>query len=129
MSDSVFVEVEFFLLMLFSVVLPAAMYCFLMWKRAISRKTVALCGFLLVSKSGITIFLLQRLAIMARSTPSLLDDRIFDSGISFALYFIPILFAGIGVNMLSHALISHLADAERRFDLERGGDASAPAGD
>jgi hypothetical protein len=119
MRDSVFVEVEFFLLVLFSIVLPVSMYGYMMWKRAISRKTVLLFGFMLVAKSGVTIFLLQRLATMAKSTPSLLDDRIFNSDFSIALYFVPILFAGIGVNMLSHVLISHLADAERRFDRER----------
>jgi hypothetical protein len=66
----------------------------------------------LVAKSGITIFLLQRLAVMAKSTPSLLDDWIFDSTLSVALYFVPILFAGVGVKMLSHVLIGHFADAE-----------------
>jgi hypothetical protein len=75
-------------------------------------QTVLLFGFVLVAKSGVTIFLLQRLAVMAKSTPSLLDDRIFDSALSVALYFVPIIFAGIGVKMLSHGLISHLADAE-----------------
>ena len=111
MSDSVFVELEFLLLILFSVVLPVAMYGYLMWKRAISRKTVLLFGATLVAKSGVTIFLLQRLAIMARDSPSLLDDRFFASELSIALYILPILFAGIGVNLLSHVLISHLADA------------------
>ena len=119
MRDSVFVEVEFLLLMMFSIVLPVGMYGYMMWKRAISRRTVLLFGFMFVAKSGVTIFLLQRLAMMAKSTPSLLDDRIFDSDFSIALYFVPILFAGIGVNMLSHVLISHLAEAERRFDRER----------
>src|ERR1700758_1885825 len=114
MRDSVFLEFEFFLLLLFSIVIPLGMYGYMMWKRAISRKTVLLFGFMLVAKSGITIFLLQRLAEMARASPSLLDDRIFASQFSVVLYFIPILFAGIGVNMLSHVLISHLADAERR---------------
>ena len=119
MRDSVFVEVEFLLLMLFSIVLPVGMYGYMMWKRAISRRTVLLFGLMLVAKSGVTIFLLQRLAMMAKNTPSLLDDRIFDSDFSIALYFVPILFAGIGVNMLSHVLISHLGEAERRFDRER----------
>jgi hypothetical protein len=119
MRDSVFIDVEFFLLMLFSVILPVGMYGYMMWKRAVSRKTVLLFAFMLVAKSVVTIFLLQRLAIMAKSTPSLLDDKIFNSDFSIALYIVPILFAGIGVNMLSHALISHFADAERRFARER----------
>ena len=127
MSESVFVELEFLLLILFSVVLPVAMYGYLMWKRAISRKTVFLFGATLVAKSGVTIFLLQRLAVMARDSPSLLDDRFFASELSIALYILPILFAGIGVNLLSHVLISHLTDAERRFEEERAAGIQAGA--
>ncbi len=118
MLDSVFVDVEFFLLMLFSIVLPVGMYGCMMWRRAISRKTVLLFGFMLVAKAGVTIFLLQRLAEMAKVSPSLLDNIIFASQFSVVLYFVPMLFAGIGVNMLSQVLMSHLADAERRFDRE-----------
>src|SRR5204863_438910 len=64
--DSVFVDVEFFLLMLFSIAIPVGTYRFMMWRRAISRKTVLLLGFMLVAKSGVTMFLLQRLAEMAK---------------------------------------------------------------
>jgi len=119
MRDSVFVDVEFFLLMLFSIVLPVGMYGYMMWRRAISRKTVLLFGFMLVAKSGVTVFILQRLAEMARASPSSLDNVIFASQFSGVLYFVPMLFAGIGVNMLSQVMMNHLADAERRFDRER----------
>lgn len=73
-------------------------------------------GILLVFIAGIDIFLLQRLMAMARSSVSLLDDLIFSSSISVALYLLPGLFAGIGVNMVSHVLVSHLAVAEKRFE-------------
>jgi hypothetical protein len=116
MSDSVFVETEFFVLILFSVVLPACLYAYMMWKQAISRRTVLLFGIILIAISGTGIFLLQRLAEIARTSPSLFDNVIFASEISVALYLLPALFAGIGINILSHVLISHLADAERRFD-------------
>ena len=119
MRDSVFVDVEFCLLMLFSIAIPVGTYRFMMWRRAISRKTVLLLGFMLVAKSGVTMFLLQRLAEMAKGSPSLLDNIIFASQFSVVLYFVPILLAGIGVNMLSQVLMSHLADAESRFDRER----------
>jgi len=119
MRDSVFVDVEFFLLMLFSIAIPVGTYRFMMWRRAISRKTVLLLGFMLVAKSGVTMFLLQRLAEMAKGSPSLLDNIIFASQFSVVLYFVPILLAGIGVNMLSQVLMSHLADAERRFELNQ----------
>ena len=62
---------------------------------------------------------MQHLAGMAKNTPSLLDDRIFASEISVALYLLAVLFAGIGVNMISHVLTSHLVDTERQFDREK----------
>ena len=99
--------------------IPVGTYRFMMWRRAISRKTVLLLGFMLVAKSGVTMFLLQRLAEMAKGSPSLLDNIIFASQFSVVLYFVPILLAGIGVNMLSQVLMSHLADAERRFELNQ----------
>ena len=116
MTDSVFVEVEFLALTLCSLVLPVSLYIYMMWKQAISRKTVLLFAVILIVISGLNVFLLQRLAEMARVSPSLLDDRVFASEISVALYLLPALFAGIGVNMMSHILISHLVEAEKRFD-------------
>ena len=95
------------------------MYGYMMWKRSISRKTVLLFGAMLIAIAGVTIFLLQHLADMAKASPSVLDDRFFASGLSIALYLLPVLFAGIGVNIVSHVLIAHLSDAERRFDRER----------
>ncbi len=119
MSESVFVEVEFFVLAVFSIILPVSIYGYMMSTRAISRKTVLLFGVILIAISGANVFLLQRPAGMARDSPSLLDDRIFASELSAALYLLPALFAGIGVNMISHILISHLTEAEREFDQRR----------
>lgn len=116
MNDSVFVEFEFLLLVIVSIILPACLYAFMMWKNAISRGTVLLLGFILIAIAGVNIFLLQRMSSMARTSPSLLDDRVFASEISVALYLLPALFAGIGANVISHILISHLTDAEKRFD-------------
>jgi hypothetical protein len=116
MGGSVFVEFEFILLIVSSLILPISIYGYMMWKRAISRKTVLLFGIVLIVISAVNVFILQRLAEMARVSPSLLDDRIFVSELSVALYLIPALFAGIGVNMMSHILISHLTGAERQFD-------------
>lgn len=72
----------------------------------------------LVVISGINVFLLQRLAEMAKLSPSLLDNKFFASEISVALYLLPAIFAGIGVNMMPHILMSHLVEAEKRFDCE-----------
>lgn len=119
MQNSVFLEDEFFLLLVISIIVPVGMYGYMMWKRSISRKTVLLFGAMLIAIAGVTIFLLQHLADMAKASPSVLDDRFFASGLSIALYLLPVLFAGIGVNIVSHVLIAHLSDAERRFDRER----------
>lgn len=112
------IEVDFIALIVFSILLPAGIYIYMMWKRAISRHTVLLFGVILIVLSGIDIFLLQHLRTMATNSSSLLDDMFFASEISVALYLLPVLFAGIGVNMISHILISHLVDAEKRFDQE-----------
>jgi len=116
MSKSVFLEFEFLALILCSLFLPIGVYVYALLKRAISRNTVLLLGGVLIILSGIDIFLLQRLGEMAKHTPSMLDDAVFASEIAAALYLLPALFAGIGVNMLSHVLISHLAQAEARFN-------------
>lgn len=91
----------------------------MMRKKSVSRKSVLLLGATLIAIAGVNIFLLQRLAVIAKASSSLLDDRIFASEISLALYLIPALFAGIGANMISHVIISHLAEAERKFDQDK----------
>ncbi|RQO36424.1 hypothetical protein DBR37_08935 [Herminiimonas sp. KBW02] len=118
MNNSVFVEIQFFMLIVCTFVIPIGIYSYMMWKRSISRKVVLMFGVLLIAVSGGNIFLLHLLRIMAKDTPSLLDDSIFASEMSVALYLIPAIFAGIGVNIISHILISHLAEAEKKFDRE-----------
>jgi hypothetical protein len=118
MSASVFVELKFWLLVALSLIAPALIYAVLMRKRAIRRSTVALLGACLVVISGFDVYLLQSLAAMARLSPSLLDDAVFASEISIALYALPICFGGIGVNVISHVLVSHLVDAEKQFELK-----------
>jgi len=76
-------------------------------------------GVTLLAIAGVNVVLLRRLADLANVSPTLIGDTVFKSELSVTLYLLPILFAGIGVNMLSHILISHLTDAEKRFDQER----------
>lgn len=116
MNNSVFVEIEFFLLVVFSLVLPVCLYVYMMWKQAISRKTVLAFSIVLLTISGLNVFLLRTLAVAAKTSPSLLDDKIFLSEMTVALYLLPAIFAGIGINMLSHILISHLTEAEKKFE-------------
>lgn len=114
MSHSVFVEAEFYLLLVFSVLLPVALYACIMHKRAITRSAVALLGLALLAISGVDIFLLRRLEIMAKNSLSPLDDSVFASEVSLVLYLLPVLLGGVGVNIISDVLNRHLADAERR---------------
>lgn len=131
MFQSTFLEFEFFLLVLFSIIVPVGIYSYLMWKKAISRKTVLLFGTALIILSGIDIVLLQKLKEMVEHSSSMLDDVIFASELSITLYLLPAVFAGVGINVVSHILISHLVDAEKRFDQahpERQGDAGSRPG-
>ena len=121
MNASIFAEKEFALLIVVSIVLPIALYVFMMMKRALSRGAVLMFGITLVVIAGANVVLLQRLATMAKSSPSLLDDRLFLSELSLALYLLPALLAGIGINIISHVIVTHLGDAEREFEREHGG--------
>jgi glucan phosphoethanolaminetransferase (alkaline phosphatase superfamily) len=112
---TVFSEIEFWLLVVFSAVLPIAIYWALLVKKAISRYTVLAFGFALVVIAGVDVYLLQHLAAAARRTSSLADDAVFLSEISVALYLLPAMFGGIGINVISHVLVRHLSDAEDEY--------------
>lgn len=114
-SNSVFTEVTFWLMVAFSVVLPFGIYAVMIAKQAISRWTVLLLGVTLVAIAAVNVYFLQRLATLAAITPSLADDVLFVSEVRVALYLLPALFAGIGINLISHVLTTHLTAAERRF--------------
>jgi hypothetical protein len=116
MSSSVFVELRFWLLVVSSLIVPALTYWSLMRRRAIGRGAVLLLGVLLVSISAIAVYLLQSLKGTAEQTLSNFDNLLFASEMSIALYTLPILFGGVGVNLVSHLLIEHLLVAERRAD-------------
>jgi hypothetical protein len=103
-------------------VLPFAIYWILLVKRAVSRTTVLLLGFSLVAIAGVDIYLLQSLATLAKLTASVADDAIFASEVSLALYLLPAMFGGIGINIISHVLVSHLVEAGARFKAEKRDD-------
>ncbi|MDR3391556.1 MAG: hypothetical protein P4L77_07440 [Sulfuriferula sp.] len=108
--------IELFLVILFSFLIPGAIYVAMVVKHSISRKTVLLLGLALIGLAGIDAVLLQHLANEAAHTSTIWDDRLFASELSVALYLLPLVSAGIGVNIVSHLLITHLAEAERNFD-------------
>ena len=75
-------------------------------------------GVALVLNANGAVYLLQPNAAQANSTPSLAEDAWFSSELTIALYLLPVVFGGIGVNLISHVLLRHLAEAEGRFDRE-----------
>jgi len=119
MNQSVFVEFEFWLLVVFSILMPAAIIWMCLTIRKVSRNHVLAVGLLLVVIAGVDIYLLQGLQRRSRETPSTADDVIFDSEITVGLYLLPALLAGIGVNVASHVIIQHLSDAQLRFVRQR----------
>lgn len=118
MSNSVFVEFRFWLLVAFSLVLPVGIYAVLLATRSISRLAVLAFGVVLVLMAGVDVYLLQTLTSLAHRSPSLADDALFNTELTIALYALPAVFGGIGVNLISHVLLRHLAEAEERFDRE-----------
>jgi len=117
-SNTVFTEIRFWLLIVFSIILPLGIYGVLMAKRAISRLAVLLFGITLVMIAGVDFYLLHSLAGEIKRAVTA-DDAILIDEISFALYVLPALFAGVGINVVSHILVSHLVDAEERFKQEK----------
>ena len=115
MNDTRF-WVEFFLVILLSFLIPGAIYIAMLIKRSISRKTVFLLGVALIVLAGVDAVLLQHLANSAAHTPPVWADKLFASELSVALYLLPLVSAGVGINIVSHLLITHLTEAERNFD-------------
>lgn len=118
MNPTVFLHVKFWLLILFSSLLPIAIYWALLTRRAIAPLAVLVFGFALVFIAGVDVYLIQGLSAAAKLTSSSVDDAVFDSELTLALYAFPALFGGIGVNLISHVLIRHLGDAEKKFEKE-----------
>lgn len=118
MNLTVFLELRFWLLLVFSVVVPVGIYGVLLATRSISQGAVLGFGVVLVLLAGVDVYLLQTLAVMAKTTLSPTDDAVFASELTVALYILPVVFGGIGVNLISHVLLRHLSDAEERFDRE-----------
>ncbi len=121
LHESVFAQRAFWMLVVFSLVLPVGIYAVLWLRRAVSPATVLAFGCALVAVAGVDVYLLQILSTAARKTPSLADDAVFASELYTALYLLPAMFGGIGVNIASHVLIRHLSEAEQRFKREHPG--------
>lgn len=116
MADSVFLQLQFWMLVLCSVVAPVGIYILLMRLNRLSRTTVLCFGLFLVLLSGIDLVLLQRIAALAKINSSLIDDHLFGPELSMALYLLPLMSAGIGMNMVSQVLLEHLRVAEKNYE-------------
>jgi hypothetical protein len=118
MKITIFAQLEFWLLTVFSLVLPVGIYWVLFTKKAISRVAVLFFGLSFVAIACIDLYLLRALSANAKHLFALQEDAIFISELTIALYLLPALFAGIGVNIISHVLIRHLVSAESKFDKQ-----------
>ena len=118
--STVFYEIEFFALAISSVLLPVGIYVVMLFKKSISQWTVLALALTLIALSGVDLVLLQKLAAKARISASMIDDSLFLTELSIALYLLPAVFAGLGINLISHVLIRHLLRAEGRFDHRAG---------
>lgn len=118
MKFSVFVELYFWLLVVCSLFLPSAIYVALLYKSVVSRATILVLALTLLAIAGVDVFLLQRLTEMSKLSPSLVDDAVFNSEVTIGFYLLPALFAGIGIDVISHVLIRHLDKAQEKFRRE-----------
>jgi len=110
--DSAFIRVQFFVLVITSIVLPVFILYYLNSRKTIRRHTVLYYGVFLLLLGAVDVGLLRRLAVIAKQTPTLLDDFVFASEISVCLYILPVIAVGVGVNLISHVLILHLRRVE-----------------
>ena len=122
MGTTAFAELEFWLLVIMSMIAPLLVWRVLHSKRAPSRSSIFSLGLILVAISGTAFYLLQTLAAQSKQSPSLADDVLFASELTLSLYLLPALFAGIGINLISDRLIRHLRDSDDAFgrDGENG---------
>ena len=125
MTDNAFIHIEFWLLLLASLAVPLTIYFGLLWVRRISRYSILLFAFALLLLSAADVLLLEHLADIARATPSVFDDKVFASEFSLTLYLLPLLSAGIGINLISNVLVEHLQRVTRTPD---NSGADAPSG-
>lgn len=99
---------EFWLLVLTSLALPLYIVVHLLRVQDISRWLLLIFALLLLVLSGLDIILLKDVMALAEHSRTLLDDAVFRSEYSLALYLLPLLAAGLGINLLSHVITQHL---------------------
>lgn len=118
MGTTAFAEMEFWLLVIMSMVAPLLLWRVLDSKRTPSRSTIFSLGLVMVVISGTAFYLLQTLASHSKLSPSLADDALFVSELTLSLYLLPLLSAGIGINLISDLLIRHLRESDGLSDRD-----------
>lgn len=108
MESVVWLRLEFWLLVLSSLALPACIVAHLLRVTAIARWLLLAYACALILLSGLDIVFLKAVMALARHSHSLIDDAVFLSEYSLALYMLPLLAAGLGINLLSHVITQHL---------------------
>jgi len=115
----VYFEMHLLLLILASIVLPLGIYGFLYSSSVIGRGTVMVFALVLLVIAGADVALLHGLNGRIQEGPLLLYGYLFSEQLATALYVLPAVLAGLGINLMSHVLIHHLNEAEQRFNYER----------
>ena len=86
---ALFLETEFLLLIVLSVVAPVGIYIFLYRKLKISRWTVVLFSLLLIILAAVDVVLLQSLAGNLHTSQGVFHDGLISTQLSVALYLLP----------------------------------------
>ncbi len=108
METVVWLRLEFWLLVLSSLALPACIVAHLLRVRDIVRWVLLFYACALILLSGLDIVFLKAVMAAARHSGSLIDDAVFLSEYSLAFYVLPLLSAGVGINLLSFVITQHL---------------------
>ncbi|MDI1300795.1 MAG: hypothetical protein PSX71_02715 [bacterium] len=88
--------------------MPGVVELHLLRVEAISRGVLVGYALALLFLSGVDVVLLKMVVVAAKQSQSLLDDVLFLSASSMAFYLLPLVSAGIGVNLLSFSITQHL---------------------
>jgi hypothetical protein len=110
--SAIYFEGEFWSLVVTALLLPGGIFSWLIRKRRVSWKVATVLSIILIVLGGIVAVLLQMLATRVKATPEIGDDMIFASEFSIALYILPLLLAGIGMNLLTRVLNDHVIFVE-----------------
>ena len=115
--DSILIKAEFWGLVAVSIALPVAVIWHLVRVVRISRALLIGYSITLMGVSGLDAVLIKAIAVLARQTSSLADDKVFLGEYSLALYLLPLISAGVGMNLLTYTITRHLRIRSR----DRGG--------